>query len=266
MYICASYSLKKVFADDTNTFYMIKKYNESFDSTRQLNISNTLNDFLCDKDTVLYTSYKENLVIYKDIANQLAVKEEIGDVLLEFDIIIRDSKNEVNERRRNDLIKYAQRGYYSQDLNATIKSRILKKISSDIQFSNKIQVRKNSGSVFFIVKNKYILYVKRLYGQLNKPNSYPTQSSNKLYAGNLFPELSHIPYLFIGPNLGSEENNSFVTSLISRYEVNWTQPTMNLFETETIDINRQSDNSDEIDQISILRVKENIKIKRRNVI
>ncbi|MBF0596905.1 hypothetical protein [Faecalibacter rhinopitheci] len=235
-------------------------------STRQLNKTLEVKNLVSgDKDTNFDSSDKENLVIYKDIANQQAVKEEIGDVLLEFDSIIRDSIDEVNESRLRDNIKYSQRGYYSQDLNATIKSKILKRIGSDSNFSNKIQVKTNSGSVFFIVKNKYVLYVKRLYGQLNKPKSYPTPSSNKLYAGKLFPELAHIPYLFIGPNLGSEGNNSFVTSLISKHEVNWTQATMNLFETDTIDINRRSEDSELNDQISILHVKENVKIKRRNI-
>lgn len=245
---------------------MKQNFIKDSNSTPQLNKTIKLKNLVSsDKGTNFNSSNKENLVIYKDIANQQAVKEEIGDVLLEFDSIIKNSIDEVNEKRLGDSIKYAQRGYYSQDLNATIKSGILKRIATDSNFSNKIQVKTNSGSVFFIVKNKYVLYVKRLYGQLNKPKSYPTPSSNKLFAGNLFPELAHIPYLFIGPNLGSEGNNSFVTSLISKHEVNWTQATMNLFETDTIDINRKSEDSESNEQISILQIKENVKVKRKNI-
>lgn len=209
---------------------------------------------------------QENLVVYKDVANQQAVRLEIGDVLKVFDRIISDSVNEVNESRSLNEIKYSQRGYYSQDINATIKSKIIIEMGYNSEFSQKIKLRSNRGSIFFVIKDKYILYVKRLYGRLNKPNSYPTLSSSKLFKGELFPDLAHLPILFVGPNLSSEENNSFITSLISKYEVNWTQSTTNLFDVDANNINLLSSQiqSDD-DQREILKVKEEKIIKRKIV-
>lgn len=169
--------------------------------------------------------------IYKDIANPEAVKAEIGDVIKVFNEIIRIAKKEVDDRKFINNVKYSQRAFYSQDLNATIKEQIIRRIDSDPVFNSKVRIRKNSGSIYFIIKDKYILYVKRLYGKQNKPNSYPTPNSTKLFNGTLFPGLKeHIPVLFIGPNLGNiSETDAFVTSLISRTEINWSLVSSDLF-------------------------------------
>ena len=168
--------------------------------------------------------------IFKDIANPEAVKAEIGDVIEVFNEIIKIARKQVDNRKLQNPVKYNQRAFYSQDLNATIKELLIKKIDSDVLFSGRIRIRKNSGSVYFIIKDKYILYVKRLYGNQNKPNSYPTVNSNRLFNGTLFPEKHHIPVLFIGPNLSNiNETDAFVTSLISKYEVNWSLASSNLF-------------------------------------
>lgn len=177
-------------------------------------------------------SEKQEIVpIYKDIANPEAVKSEIGDVIKVFNEEIKSAKKEVDESKSENPIKYGQRAFYSQDLNATIKEKLIKRMENDAFFNNKIRIRKNSGSVYFIVNDRYILYVKRLYGNQNKPNSYPTPNSNKLFNGTLFPGLKeHIPVLFIGPNLSNiSETNAFVTSLISKYEVNWSLSSNDLF-------------------------------------
>lgn len=169
--------------------------------------------------------------IYKDIANPEAVRAEIGDIIRVFNQEIKTAKREVDERKAEKPIKYGQRAFYSQDLNATIKEKLLLRMESDATFNNKIRVRKNSGSVYFIVNDRYILYVKRLYGNQNKPNSYPTPKSSKLFDGSLFPGGNeHIPVLFIGPNLGNlNETDAFVTSLINRYEINWSLSSVDLF-------------------------------------
>lgn len=169
--------------------------------------------------------------IYKDIANPTAVKAEIGDVIKIFNEIIKVSKREVDDRKLQNNVKYNQRAFYSQDLNATIKEQIIRRIESDSVFNSNVRIRKNSGSVYFIIKDKYVLYVKRLYGKQNKPNSYPTPNSNKLFNGTLFPGLNeHIPVLFIGPNLSNlNETDAFVTSLISRNEINWSLVSNDLF-------------------------------------
>jgi hypothetical protein len=174
--------------------------------------------------------------IYKDVANQDAVKAEIGDVIRVFNEIIKTAKRQVDDSKSENIVKYSQRAFYSQDLNATIKEQIIRRIDSDKVFNNKVRIRKNSGSTYFIVKDKYILYVKRLYGKQNKPNSYPTQNSNKLYDGTLFPGLKdHIPVLFIGPNLSNiNETDAFVTSLISRNEINWSLVSYDLFSETNI--------------------------------
>lgn len=169
--------------------------------------------------------------IYKDIANPEAVKAEIGDIIRVFNQEIKAAKREVDEKKAEKPIKYSQRAFYSQDLNATIKENLILRMESDTGFNNKIRVRKNSGSVYFIVNDRYILYVKRLYGNQNKPNSYPTPKSSKLFDGSLFPGGNeHIPVLFIGPNLGNiNETDAFVTSLINRYEINWSLSSVDLF-------------------------------------
>lgn len=169
--------------------------------------------------------------IYKDIANPEAVKTEIGDVIKVFNEIIKIAKREVDDRKFENNVKYSQRAFYSQDLNATIKEQIIRRIDSDPVFNSKVRIRKNSGSIYFIIKDKYILYVKRLYGKQNKPNCYPTPNSTKLFNGTLFPGLKdHIPVLFIGPNLGNiNETDAFVTSLISRNEINWSLVSNDLF-------------------------------------
>lgn len=167
--------------------------------------------------------------IYKDIANPEAVKAEIGDVILVFNQEIKKAKNEVDERKHEKPIKYSQRAFYSQDLNATIKEHIIKRMEIDKVFNGKVKIRMNSGSIYFIIKDKYILYVKRLYGEQNKPNCFPTPNSTKLFNGTLFPN-DHIPVLFIGPNLSNlNETDAFVTSLISRKEINWSLVSNNLF-------------------------------------
>ncbi len=169
--------------------------------------------------------------IYKDLANPEAVKAEIGDVIKVFNEIIKIAKREVDDRKFENNVKYSQRAFYSQDLNATIKEQIIRRIDSDSVFNSKVRIRKNSGSIYFIVKDKYILYVKRLYGKQNKPNCFPTPNSTKLFNGTLFPGLNdHIPVLFIGPNLGNlNENDAFVTSLVSINEVNWSLVSYDLF-------------------------------------
>lgn len=169
--------------------------------------------------------------IYKDIANPEAVKTEIGDVIKVFNEIIKIAKKDVDDRKFENNVKYSQRAFYSQDLNATIKEQIIRRIDSDPVFNSKVRIRKNSGSIYFIIKDKYILYIKRLYGKHNKPNCYPTPNSAKLFNGTLFPGLQeHIPVLFIGPNLGNiNETDAFVTSLISRNEINWSLVSNDLF-------------------------------------
>lgn len=174
---------------------------------------------------------QEFVPIYKNVANPQAVKAEIGDIIKVFNEEIRAAKFEVDERKVQKPVKYSQRAFYSQDLNATIKERLLARMKDDPSFNNRVRERKNSGSTYFIVNDRYILYVKRLYGNLNKPSSYPTPNSDKLFNGTLFPGCNdHIPVLFIGPNLKNlSETDAFITSLISRYEVNWTLTSRDLF-------------------------------------
>lgn len=196
---------------------------------------------------------------YKDIANIDAVKTEIGDVIEVFNDIIKSSRQEVDLRKSAKEVKYSQRGFYSQDLNATIKEKLIIRINSDPDFAKKIRIRKNYGSVYFIIKDRYILYVKRLYGKQNKPNSYPTPNSNKLFEGTLFPSYDeHTPVLFIGPNLSDiETTDAFVTSLISRNEINWSLKSSNLF-TEAEVRELTSISTDEQPEKEIVKLKKGL--------
>ena len=176
------------------------------------------------------------LPIFKDVANIEAVKTEIGDVIKIFNYEMREAYIEVMAKKAADPLKYQMRGFYSQDLNATIKSRILKRMNEDSLFNNKIRVKSNSGSIYFVIKDKYILYVKRLYGNQNMPNSFPTPQRDMLFNGSLFKgELKHIPILFIGPNLGNIKSiDAYVTSLISKKELNWTLSSTSLYQETDI--------------------------------
>lgn len=195
------------------------------------NTFQSVNSELYRKDTSRESEKQVFEPIYKDLGNPHAVKAEIGDVIEIFNQIIVVARKEVDKRKLENSIKYSQRAFYSQDLNATIKEQIIRRIDSDPDFKNKVRIRKNKGSVYFIVKDKYILYVKRLYGKQNKPNCYPTLNSEMLFNGTLFPGLiEHIPVLFIGPNLSNiNETDAFVTSLINRKEVNWSLVSSDLF-------------------------------------
>ncbi|MEG0915582.1 MAG: hypothetical protein RSF68_01065 [Myroides sp.] len=204
--------------------------------------------------------------IYKDIADQNAVKLEIGDVILTFNKIIKKAKIDVDDRKSLNPIKYRQRGFYSQDLNATIKEYIIKEVEKDPVFNSYIRIRSNQGSQYFIIKDKYILYVKQLYGSLNKPQSFPTPNSNKLCNGTLSLGLSqHTPVLFIGPNVKQlKQADAFVTSLISRKEVNWTLSSVDLFSnTNVIPITTIIKNEDT--EKEILTVKDGLGKQKKEI-
>lgn len=191
-----------------------------------------------------------NEEIYSDLANQAAVKAEIGDVLAIIDEIIIDALEEVNSKMSENIIKYKQRGMYATELNAIIKTNILKKMADDSSFNSKIRVRNNHGSIFFIVKDRYAVFIKKLTGRMNKPNCYPTTNSEKMFKGELFTGTQyHIPFLFVGPNI--KKGETYVTSLISRKEVNWTTECNNLF--QIIEINNKESNigGEEISAASI---------------
>jgi len=197
-------------------------------------VENTRQGVVVNSDGKDNTNKSEKQIlesIYKDVANPQAVKAEIGDVVLVFNQEIKKAKKEVDDRKFENPVKYNQRAFYSQDLNATIKEHIIKRMEVDKVFNGKVKIRLNSGSIYFIIKDKYILYVKRVYGYQNKPNCFPTPNSTKLFNGTLFPSLNdHIPVLFIGPNLSNlNETDAFVTSLISRKEINWSLVSNNLF-------------------------------------
>ncbi|MGV2452929.1 UNVERIFIED_CONTAM: hypothetical protein POZ17_22190 [Ralstonia mannitolilytica] len=170
---------------------------------------------------------QEKSVIYSDLANQEAVKAEIGDVLFIIHNIITESLVEVFERQGKDPRKYQMTGMFATDLNATIKAKIFEKLDEDPIFNSKIRVKYNHTSPFFIVKDKYAVFIKKLSGKLNKPQCYPTINSSKTFSGDLFVG-SHIPFLFVGPNI-KKGDSSYVTSLISRKEVNWTTESTDLF-------------------------------------
>jgi hypothetical protein len=169
--------------------------------------------------------------IYRSLANPEVVKLEIGDVIEVFNSVVESAVREVNSLRAKNSELFKQRGFYSQYINALIKTGISHKIELDPVMSQKVRRRTSNGSTYFIVKDKYALYVKRLYGKLNKPQSFPTVNSNKLFNGELFDSLSeHIPVLFIGPNLDRlDKNYVYVTSLVSKKEVNWTNQCVDLF-------------------------------------
>ena len=197
--------------------------NHSIDGQRQLS------EQMVYKDTLNSELKQDKPIIYADLANQAAVRQEIGDVLETFHKIITESLNEVNIRRAKDIVKYRMRSMFATDLNATIKAKIFKLLDKDPAFNGKVRVENNQGSPFFIVKDKYAVFIKKLNGKSNKPNSYPTPNSERTFNGELFVGLKgHVPFLFVGPN-PDKGDGSYTTSLISRNDVNWTEETVNLF-------------------------------------
>jgi hypothetical protein len=190
-----------------------------------LNLGEYQSPELWGKSTKDLESMQEKLELYSDLANQDAVKAEIGDILAVLDNIITKSLKEVLERQGADSLKYKMTGMFATDLNATIKSKVFRKMDEDLSFNNKVKY--NHGSPFFIVRDRYAVFIKKLNGKQNKPNCYPTTNSLNTFSGNLFIG-KHIPFLFVGPN-PKKGDGSFVTSLINRKEVNWTTETPDLF-------------------------------------
>ncbi|GJN59198.1 hypothetical protein ELAN_27530 [Elizabethkingia anophelis] len=174
---------------------------------------------------------QEKVQVYSDLANQSAVQTEIGDVLLIFHEIITESLREVYERQGAEPLKYKMTGMFATDLNATIKAKIFTKLDEDSIFNSKVRVKYNHTSPFFIVKDKYAVFIKKLTGKMNKPQCYPTINSSRTFSGDLFVG-NHIPFLFVGPN-PKKGDSSYVTSLISRKEVNWTTESTDLFNYES---------------------------------
>lgn len=192
-----------------------------------LNLGEYQSPKLLGKSTKDLESMQEKLELYSDLANQDAVKAEIGDILAVLDNIITKSLKEVFERQGADSLKYKMTGMFATDLNATIKSKVFRKMDEDLSFNTKVKVKYNHGSPFFIVRDRYAVFIKKLNGKQNKPNCYPTTNSLNTFSGNLFIG-KHIPFLFVGPN-PKKGDGSFVTSLINRKEVNWTTETPDLF-------------------------------------
>lgn len=189
---------------------------------------------LYGKSTKDLKSVQANSEVFTDLANQAAVKAEIGDVLETIDDIVRKALSEVLERKGADTLKYEMTSMFATDLNATIKSMIIKEIDRNPSFGSKIKIRKNRGSIFFIVKDKYAVFIKKLNGKLNKPNSYPTANSVRTFSGELFVA-GHIPFLFVGPN-PKKGDGTYVTSLVNRKEVNWTSDAVDLFNYNTVEV------------------------------
>lgn len=203
-----------------------------------LNIGEDQSPNLYGKFTNKLPRVQEKSVIYSDLANQEAVRAEIGDVLFILHNIITKSLEEVFERQGKDPRKYKMTGMFATDLNATIKAKIFEKLDEDAVFNSKVRVQYNHTSPFFIVKDKYAVFIKKLSGKLNKPQCYPTMNSSKTFSGDLFIG-SHIPFLFVGPNI-KKGDSSYVTSLVSRKEVNWTTESTDLFNYQaTANINGQ---------------------------
>lgn len=209
-------------------------------------------------------SVQEKSVIYSDLANQAAVKAEIGDVLTIFHEIITMSLKEVFERQGAEPLKYKMTGMFATDLNATIKAKIFEKLDKDSAFNSKIRVKYNHSSPFFIVKDKYAVFIKKLTGKMNKPQCYPTINSSKVFSGDLF-EGEHIPFLFVGPNT-KKGDSSYVTSLISRKEVNWTTESTDLFNyqsQEEVKLKQQEEINTELDNVKVNE--KMLKVKKRAI-
>lgn len=205
---------------------------------------------------------QEESVIYSDLANQVAVRAEIGDVLLIFHEIITESLKEVFARQGAEPLKYKMTGMFATDLNATIKAKIFEKLIKDPVFNSKIRVEYNHSSPFFIVKDKYAVFIKKLTGKLNKPQCYPTINSSKVFSGDLFVG-KHIPFLFVGPNT-KKGDSSYVTSLVNRKEVNWTTESTDLFNyqaQESVKLKQEEVNTD-LDNVKVN--KEMLKLKKKS--
>lgn len=226
-------------------YFFIMNYNN-------LNSGEYQSPQLFGKSTKDLGDMQGKLELYSDLANQDAVKAEIGDVLAVLDSIITKSLKEVFERQGADSLKYKMTGMFATDLNATIKSKVFRKMDEEPSFNNKVQVKYNHGSPFFIVKDKYAVFIKKLNGKQNKPNCYPTVNSLNTFSGNLFIG-KHIPFLFVGPN-PKKGDGSFVTSLISRKEINWTTETPDLFNyqyQEPIRLQREKEENNNLENVTL---------------
>ncbi|TWP31163.1 hypothetical protein ETU09_00095 [Apibacter muscae] len=219
----------------------------------------------------LNSELQGNSEFYSNLADKESVKKSIGDIIAIMDSIIREAIKDVNMRKQTDPNKYrVSSQFYSQDLNATIKKKIVDKMH-DFEFMNHVKYKINRGSYFFIIKHKYVLYIKVLRTKQNKPSFNP-KTFNNLADGGLFPELKQIPLLFMGPNINSvdeKEVDVFVTSMISKNEVNWSAPSLELFKEKEGIVPINSPIVIEENEITpyeedVAKIKEDIKIKKKN--
>lgn len=191
--------------------------------------------------------------VFRSLANIEAVKTELKNELSIINNIILNAIKEVDSKRNESPYFFIDSRVYSAMLNASIKGKIVEEINKNPDFGSKVRYKSRYGSVYFILKGQYLIYIKKLNGN-GKPNYVSTPRSNKIM--NQLPfdgGTESIPILFVGPQFkGLIFEGTSITSLISKKEVNWNLTYEDLFRTfnyNSTDSNYS--NSKELDNVRL---------------
>tara|TARA_R110000823_G_scaffold159218_7_gene290617 strand:- start:54979 stop:55656 length:678 start_codon:yes stop_codon:yes gene_type:complete len=205
-----------------------------------------------DKSSELFLFNQENEPLFRSLANIEAVKVELKNELNVINKIILNAMKEVNSTMEEDPYLFMESRFYSQILNAKIKGKLREYVLLNPEFGSKVKIRSRYGASYFIVNDKYLVYIKKLNGN-GKPNYVSTPRSENLM--NQLPfdgGLESIPILFVGPQFrGLIFEGTSVTSLISKKEVNWNMSYDDLFGS----INYETEKSEEVTNLDNLRLK-----------
>lgn len=205
-----------------------------------------------DKSSDFFLLGQENEPIFRSLANVEAVKAELKNELSVINEIILNARREVDSKMEEDPYFFIDSRVYSAILNATIKGKMVKKIKNDPAFGNNVRYKTRYGSAYFIIKNKYLVYIKKLNGN-GKPNYVSTPRSNNIM--NQLPfdgGIDSIPVLFVGPQFkGLIFEGTSITSLISKKEVNFNLTYNDLFYNVNYEIKDNVQSETELNNVRL---------------
>ncbi|AVR44726.1 hypothetical protein C7S20_05295 [Christiangramia fulva] len=217
-----------------------------------------------DKSSNYFVLNQNSEVLFRSLANVETVRKELKFELSVINNIILKAKKEVDSKMEEDPYLFMESRFYSSYFNSRIKGNLRQFIVNNPEFRRRIKIRVKYGSAYFIVKDRYLIYIKKLNGN-GKPNYVSTPRSNKLMNGLPFRGGdSSIPILFVGPQFrGIHFEGTSITSLISKKEVNWNMSISDLF--SGVNYNLSSDNKIITTELDNVRIKnKSLKNKRKS--
>ncbi len=206
-----------------------------------------------DKSSDFFLLGQENEPIFRSLANIQAVKAELKSELSIINNIVLNARKEVDFKMEENPYFFIDSRVYSAMLNASIKGKIVEKIKNNLDFGKSVRYKTRYGSAYFIIKDRYLVYIKKLNSN-GKPNYVSTPRSNNIM--NQLPfdgGIDSIPVLFVGPQFrGLVFEGTSITSLVSKKEVNFNLTYNDLFDNVKYEFNNANQNSNnELDNVRL---------------